>query len=397
MTANCAATRSPRPEPPAGSADRQLRSLGAIVIVGVLLGSGLVLALGGLGAELRSSSRGSSGGAGGDAIGADLLAAAHASLRAGHGPKWTQESPSAAPSARQSYAMAYDAKDGYVVLFGGAYTSGVFGDTWIFQGGNWTQLSPARSPSARYGASMVWDAHDGYVVLFGGDTSTSSGAALNDTWKFLHGTWTQLHPPVSPPARFWAGAAYDARDSYVVLFGGVGCTAPTTCTDLNDTWDFLSGVWINVTRPIAPSARAEPNLVYDAADRYVLLYGGGGLNDTWTFVNGVWTELPLSTAPSDQGTYSSMAYDPSTGYVVLFGGQPLRCPGCMNPDPSVNFTWKYVGGTWSNITRTVGPSPRSEAALVYDPSAKALVLFGGSYYAYFTGANSLYSDTWEFT
>ena len=47
--------------------------------------------------------------------------------------------------------FAYDAADGYTVLYGGAgFVSGsqvAFNDTWTFVGGNWTLLPNANGPS----------------------------------------------------------------------------------------------------------------------------------------------------------------------------------------------------------------------------------------------------------
>lgn len=338
--------------------------------------------------------------------GTQLLAEASDSIHGlavpnSHSPSWKQLNPASSPTARQAASMAYDPKDGYVVLFGGSSGSfGILGDTWIFKGGNWTQLTLSKSPSARFGASLTYDAHDGYLLLFGGDTSTTSGAAVNDTWKFIHGSWTQLSPPVSPPARFWAGMTYDARDRYVVLFGGQGCTSATVCSYLNDTWDYVSGVWINVTRSVAPSPRAVPNMVFDAADNYVMLFGGNiaGANNTWKFVNGIWTNITPLVSPNDQGgAYASMSYDPAQGFVVLFGGNPLRCTGCGSPVPAVNFTWKFVGGSWTNITSVHSPPARAEANLVFVGNTKGhLLLFGGALYGYFGYSIVPFSDSWEY-
>ena len=52
----------------------------------------------------------------------------------------------------------------------------------------WSSLT---SPDARYGAGLVYDAKDGFVVLFGGGTGTT---VLGDTWEFTHGSWIQLFP-----------------------------------------------------------------------------------------------------------------------------------------------------------------------------------------------------------
>ena len=65
--------------------------------------------------------------------------------------------------------MAYDAADGYVLLFGGSPQS----DTWEFQAGVWTKLFPSRSPAPRSATSIVYDVADSSVLLFGGVGSSA--------------------------------------------------------------------------------------------------------------------------------------------------------------------------------------------------------------------------------
>jgi len=84
-------------------------------------------------------------------------------------PNWTLKFPATSPSAREQFAMAYDAMHGRVVLFGGFNGSSYLGDTWVWNGTTWALQTPAASPTARYGASMAYDAAHGKVVLFGGD------------------------------------------------------------------------------------------------------------------------------------------------------------------------------------------------------------------------------------
>ena len=75
--------------------------------------------------------------------------------------------------------MAYDSARGVTVLFGGASLSGVFSDTWEWDGTSWTQLSPAASPPARDAHAMA--TLGSKVVLFGGGNGTT---AVNDTWSY---------------------------------------------------------------------------------------------------------------------------------------------------------------------------------------------------------------------
>lgn len=89
---------------------------------------------------------------------------------------------------------------------------------------------------------------------------------------------------------------------------------------------------------------------------------------------------PLATAGA------AAAYDPALGGTIVFGGCASRA--CPN-----NATWLFAGGAWTNLTPTAGPAPpaRTNASLVYDPPAGALVLFGG-----LSGSNHPLSDTWTF-
>jgi hypothetical protein len=94
--------------------------------------------------------------------------------------------------------MAYDAKDGYVLLFSGNTQYPQFpDDSWKFSGvegagGIWIQLIPATSPCARERGMMAYDWTAGYVLLFGGLGGTGCTATAPDTWEFSGGLWTEV-------------------------------------------------------------------------------------------------------------------------------------------------------------------------------------------------------------
>ena len=283
------------------------------------------------------------------------------------------------PAARYLASMTYDATDGYVVLFGGINTTVVFGDTWKFVGGAWTHLMPASPPQARFGASMTYDAADGYVVLFGGEANSGY---LADTWKFVGGVWTELFPAMAPSGRYGAPMTYDAKDGYAVLFGGYNAGG-----FLSDTWKFVGGVWSMLTPATAPSARYGAAMTYDAKDDYVVLFGGfvGSspfvLSDTWKFVAGVWTKLSPSKSPPARDI-AGLAYDAAEGYVVLFGGAG-KSPATLSD------TWKFVGGKWSELSSPQSPPARIGSSLTYDGKDTYLVLFGG-----YSPESQYMFDTW---
>ncbi|MGC2360105.1 MAG: kelch repeat-containing protein, partial [Thermoplasmata archaeon] len=171
--------------------------------------------------------------------------AAACSNSATSAPNWSSLN---SPPSRYFANLVYDAKGGYVFLFGGLGKSGILGDTWKFVSGSWTRLTPATSPPARSGAAMAYDAKDGYVLLFGG---FDSEGFLGDTWTFAGGSWTELTPATSPEARAYASVTYDSKDGYVLLFGGSDSEG-----FLGDTWTFAGGSWTELTPATSPEARA---------------------------------------------------------------------------------------------------------------------------------------------
>ncbi len=55
---------------------------------------------------------------------------------------------------------------------------------------------------------------------------------------------------------------------------------------------------------------------------------------------------------------------------MLFGGD----------DPSGNYlgdTWTWDGTTWTELAPATSPSARADASMAYDPATAQLVLFGG--------------------
>ncbi len=301
-----------------------------------------------------------------------------------------------APSPRYGAAMVDDVSDGYVLLFGGGTTppSGgvvVFGDTWIFTNGQWSNITTVvgHAPPPRVDAGIAYDAADGYVVMFGGTTGVGGGAVLNDTWTYHDQVWSEVTGGPSPSARTGAAMTADAATGAVVLFGGC---VPQNCTAGadNDTWTFHGGAWSRLS-PVGPvpPARARASFAYDASDGELVLYGGGTatarFNDTWEMRDGNWTELHPAVAPSDR-SIAGMVYDPAVGALVLFGGKYF---GDFYAD-----TWAFTGGNWTIVSAVYlnAPSPRGDPGMVYDPQMGCVLMIGGE--TFFPGT---LNDTWVLT
>ena len=262
----------------------------------------------------------------------------------------------------------------------------------------WTDFSGSagRAPPARDYLSMTYDASDGYDVLFGGYNSSTTGL-YNDTWKLTAGKWSPISSPTAPSPRRAAPIVYDPVDGYVVLFGGAGPTV------LNDTWEFKAGLWTNITSPKpnltnTPPARFSAGLTFDAGDGYVLLFAGcqnpgcvTSLNDTWKFVGGVWSEISVANqrAPSQRGS-DALLWDPAQAATILYGGA----------DPAgthLNDTWEYRAGAWTSLRVAANPGPLGEAFTVYDSGDGFLLLFGGLRDNTPLPGNAPTSNTWAFS
>lgn len=301
------------------------------------------------------------------------------------GISWTQLHSKSAPSPRFGAAMAYDGRDGYVVLFGGALNlagSRGVNDTWKFANGSWTNLSLTHAPGPRTDASITYDPVDRSLVLFGGYDPLTF-AALRDTWEFSAGKWT-LVGTSGPSTRSNAMMAYDAKDHYVLMFGGVN---PNLFVVLNDTWKFVHGSWSKVNTSVAPPGRMGGVMAYDAAIGHVLLFGGDSsvkfLDDTWRYLNGTWARLHPAVHPSARALGSG-AYLPPGRCFIVFGG--------TNSGANIaNFvdTWKYSNATWTNLTAGGSPPARSDASASYDPVTGSMLLVGGE------NRTQTFNDTWS--
>jgi hypothetical protein len=279
---------------------------------------------------------------------------------------WSRVNSTLSPPALPNLDLVYDAADGYVLMVGEPH------GTYAFGGDNWTEVSP-QSPGSP--GSVAYDAADGYVVYFSGDS----------TWKWLAGTWTQLHPTTQPIlAGLPAGPqwmTYDARDGYVLFAGPENASCPGASYNCLMTWSFSHGNWTDITTwsVVHPPPFLNASLTYDAADQEVILFGGhnqssgylNNSNETWGFAVGNWTLLSTASAPSTR-VGAAMAYDVANRAVMMFGGVAVtRSGGLLLAD-----TWSFSSGAWTQVA----PSLVASETVVDQNVATSLQVLGTTFY-----------------
>jgi hypothetical protein len=152
------------------------------------------------------------------------------------------------PLGRGHAAMVYDARRGEVVVFGGlgdrpatGQAPPFFSDTWLWNGRQWRNVD-GPAPPGRYAHAMAYDARRGVVLLYGG-----SGPDQNyvDFWSWDGARWSQIAMPgPNPGVRYSAAMTYDAARDRVVLVGGVTVDGQGRMTRiLGDVWEWDGSRW----------------------------------------------------------------------------------------------------------------------------------------------------------
>jgi len=132
-------------------------------------------------------------------------------------------------------------------------------------------------------------------------------------------------------------------------------------------------------------------MAFDPKSHQLLLFGGENssslLDDTWRWTGSTWLRLHPRNAPP-ASIDQSLAYDPTDGGLLLFGGLRVTSGGPLAP----LGTWLWTGSDWTQLFPTESPPLRSAASVCWVPSAKVVVLFGG-----IDAQSARLSDTWIWT
>lgn len=295
---------------------------------------------------------------------------------------WTMLYPTAVPPPRVEATLGAHERLGKTILLWGA-EGGVQATTaWVLTGNSWS-LQPGAVPSPRLDAALAFDAARDQLVVFGGNNP--GFALLDDTWRWNGTTWTLAPTPTRPPARLGAAMAFDRTRSVVVLFGGQS-SGGGPFPYFADTWEWNGVVWQQRLPSTSPPARLLPSMAFDPVSGGVLLFGGIGsgpgsgtiYTDSWTWNGTNWTQHQPATPPPAR-IWQGMVTDLDRQRIVLFGGQGGDA-----------FTWQWDGSQW-HADNLPSPGSRFRFGMVYDAAARRVVVHGGQWT---TGSSYFLFDTW---
>lgn len=254
--------------------------------------------------------------------------------------------------------------------------------TSIWSGSSWTPLSAempmgADAPVLTLSAALVEDPATGHLAYFSNRATIACGP-LPAQPQSVPATPCPLAPgSASSSSSVTSNAPPTSASAQLPLVTGTAQPAPAMvpcCYGSESVWN--GGAW---SAPVSFSKgpSTDPSAIAgDRARGTVVAYTPGG---TWTWSGGRWTEMHTGDTPGAvSGT--TMAYDPDSSRVLLFGGMALGVPatppgsgssGAISSTsaPVSNALWAWDGTNWSQLSGSPPPNPSSASTPPVAPSA----------------------------
>jgi len=306
------------------------------------------------------------------------------------------------PGQRSGFVMAYDYKQGVIILHGGfgpatnadSRTFGVpplgpmspdLNDTWAWNGSSWKLLSN-KSPGL-VSHALAFCKKTEQNIISGGWTGSTR---VNETLILTGETWIKAETGIAYYRDGFQNhaMAYDEKRQTIVLFGGMTIKFPAGQIALGDTWEWDGQSWSRIFVK-GPEPRWGHKMVYDQSNGNILLFGGNDgkkyFDDTWIWNGNTaeWSKVTPGTIPGAR-CFHSLTCDTVRGRILMFGGLSAS-------ETPLRDLWEWNGTEWTLLMAEAPPKPRYNSGFVYDPRRNKSLLFGG-----FDG-KEFFRDSWEFT
>ena len=181
-----------------------------------------------------------------------------------------------------------------------------------------------------------------------------------------------------PEARFGHRMVYHAARRTTLLYGGQTSDKRT----LGDFWEWNGARWTRLNAN-GPAPRSWAGLSYDHARDRIVLFGGrsadgAARDDVWEWDGQRWHEQS-ARGPAARD-HHAQTYDLARRRTVIHGG--------FTGGAVLGDLWEWDGRTWRKVD-TPGPAPRAAHSLAYAPSLGSIVMFGG-----LDLSGAAFGDTW---
>jgi hypothetical protein len=283
----------------------------------------------------------------------------------------------------------------------GAGLGAFFGIRAVAGAGSGSGSGPtAGQPPARTDAAIAYDAANHSVVLFGGQGKSST---LHDTWIWNGSAWNQAHPATSPPPLGNAQMTYDPVSGDVLLVGSeeaavsnggpIACSAGSGSSSSGSTTIFVPPAQAVPAIAPLPTTTAGPGSTSTSPACPTVLATGAV---TWLWSGSDWSKAS-GTTPFAVFDTGALATDPVSGRVVLLPrgpfaepdgiaepaiACPMQAPGSdvqpSCPMPGISTTpWTWNGHLWKKMATSIDPGALKtfNSAIVDDAVSGNLAAF----------------------
>jgi N-acetylneuraminic acid mutarotase len=287
--------------------------------------------------------------------------------------------PTNAPlTARENHTAVWTGSE--MIVWGGFYNPSNYSDYAVTVGSrynpatdSWTLTSTLNAPAWRERHTAVWTGTEmivwgGYA---GGNGVTNTGARYNPTTN----TWSALSTVGAPAKRSRHGAVWTG--SRMLVFGGRTGDTDNTTVNTGGSYDPASDTWTALSTSNAPAPREYFSTIWSGSEMIVW----GGYDGTKSI--GVNTGGRYNPQTNTwQSTSTSTPLTPRYGHQAVWTGTRMLVFGGQGPD-FVNYgffntgaSYDPVSNTWSAISTTSAPSPRSAMAAIW--SGTEMLIWGGN-------------------
>ena len=238
-------------------------------------------------------------------------------------------------------------------------------------------------PSPRSSGHLFYFKPTRSLILTDGYSAQGTTPTKMDIWSWENARWTQTGS-TDQPLRSLSAAAYMPDKEQLFLFGGLGNKGKGSEDSLKNSYTYDGKQW-KMIGDNSIGTRDHHEMVYDENKKCIVVYGGSNAKrefdtKTWLFKNEHWVSLNIPS-PGIR-FHHAMAYDIERKRTVLFGGFVAKI-GYGSDE-----TWEFDGERWEKMNSTAKPSGRGHHSMVYDPSRKKVLMYGGG------DATGIKGDIW---